>query len=273
MIDTILVATDGSLGASGAEAIGFSLASRLRAGISGCTVIEDRDTQVPDGANLGGARFPETELQTFFQARAEATVRRFVERGRASGVEATCEATRGVADERLIERAQAADLLLLGRTGKSSGQRSGLGGATLEAVLRKSSKSSLIVPEGAVVTGPVLAGFDGSPGSRLAVKQAAELAARLGETLYVFVDSKDKARAIARFEEVRPMVAGLGAPAQEVSSTLGRPDVKLVDTAQEIRAGLLVMGAYGRNRITDFFLGSNAAAVVRTSPVAVLLAR
>jgi nucleotide-binding universal stress UspA family protein len=33
------------------------------------------------------------------------------------------------------------------------------------------------------------------------------------------------------------------------------------------------MGAYGRNRITDFFLGSNAAAVARCSPIAVLLAR
>jgi nucleotide-binding universal stress UspA family protein len=36
---------------------------------------------------------------------------------------------------------------------------------------------------------------------------------------------------------------------------------------------MIVMGAYGRNRITDYFLGSNAAAVVRTSPVTVLLAR
>ena len=89
----------------------------------------------------------------------------------------------------------------------------------------------------------------------------------------MFVDSKDKTRAIARFEEARPLVAGLGVPVQEISSTLGRPDVKLVETAQEVRAGLIVMGAYGRNRITDFFLGSNAAAVIRTSPVAVLLAR
>ena len=40
-----------------------------------------------------------------------------------------------------------------------------------------------------------------------------------------------------------------------------------------VHAGLIVMGAFGRNRITDYFLGSNAAAVVRTSPVAVLLAR
>ena len=49
--------------------------------------------------------------------------------------------------------------------------------------------------------------------------------------------------------------------------------MKIVDTARSLRVGLIVMGAYGRNRITEFFLGSNAAAVVRTSPIAVLLAR
>jgi nucleotide-binding universal stress UspA family protein len=49
--------------------------------------------------------------------------------------------------------------------------------------------------------------------------------------------------------------------------------VKIVDSAREVRAALVVMGAYGRNRITEYFLGSNSAAVVRTSPIAVLVAR
>ena len=69
------------------------------------------------------------------------------------------------------------------------------------------------------------------------------------------------------------IVGTLPVPVREVSSTLGRPDVNIVDSAREAKAGLIVMGAYGRNRITDLFLGSNAAAVARTSPVAVLLAR
>jgi nucleotide-binding universal stress UspA family protein len=100
-----------------------------------------------------------------------------------------------------------------------------------------------------------------------------ELAGRTGQAIHVFVDSKDKGRAAARFEEVRRLLGSLTVPIRETSSTLGRPDVKLVDTARGSRAGLIVMGAFGRNRINEYFLGSNAAAVVRTSPVAVLLAR
>jgi len=115
--------------------------------------------------------------------------------------------------------------------------------------------------------------FDGSPGSRLAATLAVQLATRLGEPIHVFVDSKDKGRAIARFDEVRGLVGSLPVPVREISSTLGRPDVKIVDSAREVRAGLIVMGAFGRNRISEYFLGSNSAAVVRTSPIAVLVAR
>jgi nucleotide-binding universal stress UspA family protein len=126
---------------------------------------------------------------------------------------------------------------------------------------------------GAEFGGPVVVGFDGSPGSRIAAKVAVELAARSEQAIHVFVDSKDKGRAAARFEEVRRLLGSLAVPIRETSSTLGRPDVKLVDTARGSRAGLIVMGAFGRNRINEYFLGSNAAAVVRTSPIAVLLAR
>jgi nucleotide-binding universal stress UspA family protein len=123
------------------------------------------------------------------------------------------------------------------------------------------------------LSGPIVLAFVGSPGSRIGAKLAVQLATRMAEQIHVFVDSKDKGRAIARFDEVRGLVGSLPVPVREISSTLGRPDVKIVDSAREIHAGVVVMGAFGRNRITDYFLGSNSAAVVRTSPIAVLLAR
>ncbi len=116
-------------------------------------------------------------------------------------------------------------------------------------------------------------GFDGSPGSRIAAKMAIDFAKRMGQTLHVFVDSKDKGRAAARFDEVRRLLAGSEVTVREASSTLGRPDVKIVDTARSSGSGLIAIGAFGRNRINEYFIGSNAASIVRTSSVAVLLAR
>ncbi len=273
MIETILVATDGSEDSSAAEQMAMGLASRLGARLTGVSVIDDRLLQSPSGDGLALPSFPETELAGYYRARAEAVARRFSERARGEGLEAPCEVLQGSPDERIVEKVQGADLLIVGRTGTAVGERGPLIGATVDAILRKTTRPTILVPAGAPLTGPLVLGFDGSPGSRIAAKLAVALANGLNEAVHVFVDSKDKGRAVARFDEVRQLVGGLSVPVRETSSTLGRPDVKIVDTAKEVRASLIVMGAYGRNRITEYFLGSNASAVARTSPVAVLLAR
>ena len=273
MIETILVATDGSEDASAAEQTAMGLASRLGARLSAISVVDDRLLRAPAGDGLALPGFPEAEVTAYFRARADAVARRFSERARGEGLEASCEVLQGMPDDRIVEKVQGADLLLIGRSGTVSGTRGGLVGATVDSILRKTTKPTILVPSGAPLTGPLVLGFDGSPGSRIAARIAVELANGLNEAVHVFVDSKDKGRAVARFDEVRQLVGGLSVPVRETSSTLGRPDVKIVDTAKEVRASLIVMGAYGRNRITEYFLGSNASSVARTSPVSVLLAR
>lgn len=273
MIETILVATDGSQCAQAAEGCAIALASKLGASLTAMTVIEDRLVRAPASDGMSLPPFPEAELATFHRARADAVLRRFSERARGAGLDVSCDVVQGTADDRIVERSLASSLTVLGRDSRSEAVRGGLFGATAEAVTRKTTKPMLIVPSGATLAGPIVLGFDGSPGSKLAAKLTVFLANGLGEQVHVFVDSKDKGRAVTRFEEVRKLVSGLADPIRETSSTLGRPDVKLVDAARDAGAGLIIMGAFGRNRITDFFTGSNAAAVARTSPVAVLLAR
>ena len=88
MIETILVATDGSEAVASAERFGIALTARLRARLSGSTVVEDRDVRPPNDGGLGVPGFPEAEVVAYFRARAEATARRFSERARAEGIAA-----------------------------------------------------------------------------------------------------------------------------------------------------------------------------------------
>ena len=273
MISTILVATDGSEPASHAERFGIALAARMRARLLGLCVVEERLTRGFREDGLGVAPPSPEPVASYLKSRADAAMRRLAERARAEGVEQSCEAADGTADDRIVERGQQADLSVLGRDGMDAAYRTGLIGSTVDGVIRKTTRSALVVPSGAPQGGPIVLAFDGSPGSRIGASLAVQIATRSGEPIHVFVDSKDKGRAVARFEEVRGLVGSLPVPVREISSTLGRPDVKIVDSAREVRAGLIVMGAYGRNRITEYFLGSNSTAVVRTSPIAVLLAR
>ena len=273
MTSSILVATDGSEAAASAERFGAALAARLMARFVGVSVVEDRFARGMPEDGLGVTPPPAEPMAGYLKSRAEAACRRFAERASAAGAECTTEVLQGIADDRIVERGQKTDLIVVGRDGQHTAYRTGLIGSTASGVIRKTTKSALVVPNGAQLSGPVVLAFDGSAGSRLGANLAVQIATRLSEPLHVFVDSKDKGRAVARFREVRNLAGSLPVPVREISSTLGRPDVKIVESAREARAGLIVMGAYGRNRITDYFLGSNSAAVVRTSPVAVLLAR
>jgi len=273
MISTILVGTDGSEASGVAERFAVDLASRLNARITGVAVVEDRLTRGLRDDGLGLPPPPLDALAKYLHDRADAAARRLTESARASSVDAAVDTLEGIADDRLVERSQSADLVVVGRDGQDTEFRSGLIGSTVNGVIRKTAVPAVVVPRGAQLSGPILLAFDGSPGSRIGAKLAVQLATRLAEPIHVFVDSKDKGRAIARFDEVRGLVGTLPVPVREISSTLGRPDVKIIDSAREAHAGLIVMGAYGRNRITEYFLGSNSAAVVRTSSVAVLLAR
>jgi nucleotide-binding universal stress UspA family protein len=273
MIDTVLIATDGSEGAAVAERFALALAKALGARVRGITVVESARVQSLRAASLGVVPPALEAIEGYLKARADAVCQRLSERARAAGIEIEVESVAGAVDDRVVERAESADLLVLGRDGEGQAWRTGLIGPNADAILRKTTRPCLVVPSGAELAGPLLLAFDGSPGSAIAARLAVEIGTKLGSSVHVFVDSKDKGRAAARFEEVRKLLGNLAVPGRETSSTLGRPDVKIVDAARSVRAGLIVMGAFARNRIHEYFLGSNAAAVVRTSPVAVLLVR
>ena len=200
MISTILMATDGSEAAGFAERYAVELASRLGARLAGLSVVEDRFARGYADDGLGVTPPSPEPLATYLRQRAEAACRRLTRRAQERGVEASGDASAGIADDRIVERGQQVDLIALGRDGQALPHRNGaLVGSTATAVMRRTSQSSLVVPHGAEFGGPVVLAFDGSPGARTGAKLAVHVATRLGEAIHVFVDSKDKGRAAARF--------------------------------------------------------------------------
>ncbi len=273
MVETLLIATDGSDAAQVAERYGVALAQKLRAGVLGLSVVEEDRAQSLRAPALGIADGPVAAVEQFLHARAAAAVQRLAGLARRQQLECDAEVLRGAADERIVERLRRADLLVIGRDGEHAKRRNPLLGSTATGVLLKTRKSVVVTPATANFDGPLLLAFDGSPGARIAARMTLELARRLERPVFAFVDSKDRSRTQARFEQLHRLMANLPTKLHEIPATLGRPDVKILEAAQDARAGLIVMGAFGRNRISEYFLGSNATAVVRSSPVAVLLAR
>ena len=83
MIESILIATDGSDAAHVAERWGAALAGRLRARCYGLTVIEERVTLGLRADSLGIPPGPLDAVENFLKVRAEAACRRLAELARA----------------------------------------------------------------------------------------------------------------------------------------------------------------------------------------------
>src|SRR5262249_34282696 len=146
MIESILIATDGSDAAHVAERWGANLAARLRTRCYGLTVIEERATLGLRADSLGVPPGPLDAVENFLKVRADAACRRLAELCRGQSVECAPESVRGAADDRIVERSQGVDLVVLGRDGEHAAGRSVLIGSTVDGVLRKTAKASLVVP-------------------------------------------------------------------------------------------------------------------------------
>lgn len=141
----------------------------------------------------------------------------------------------------------------------------------------------------------ILVPVDGSPTSnrgvmeaiRLAKDQGAQLrflhvvdthlvtmdmtgAVNMGEVLDILREAGAKILAAAKAQAAKESVA---AETVIVDSMIGRIAEEAVRQAKAWPADLIVMGTHGRRGVSHLFMGSDAEAVIRTSPVPVLLLR
>jgi nucleotide-binding universal stress UspA family protein len=138
----------------------------------------------------------------------------------------------------------------------------------------------------------IVCAVDFSDASRLALQDAAELAARFeGDVTLVHVEepapftgvdllaassgaaelrAAELERSLARWRAEAARLSGRPAHSQLLS---GAPVAELVRFAETHGADLVVVGTHGRGGLERFVLGSVAEAVARRAPCPVLLAR
>ena len=134
----------------------------------------------------------------------------------------------------------------------------------------------------------ILLATDGSREAELAATTAADLAKSTGSELHVLhvgelwptflaqteVEPAQHQREAQELldEQVR-RVEGAGSPVKEAHLRMGRADEEIVDLAQSIGAGLIVMGSRGRGRIRRALMGSVSESVVRHAHCPVTIVR
>ena len=134
----------------------------------------------------------------------------------------------------------------------------------------------------------ILLATDGSAEARLAASTAADLASstdsglhvvHVGELTPTFLAQTEvepaelEREAQRRLDEQLRAIEEAGGTVEEAHLRLGRPDEEIVELAQSMGVGLIVMGSRGRGRIRRALMGSVSESVVRHAHCPVTIVR
>jgi nucleotide-binding universal stress UspA family protein len=283
MIKKILIPTDGSANSFTALEYGIYIARKLGASLIGLYVLDVNLIQGPMLTDISGSvGMPPYDgffdaIETSLNEKADCILRDFQERCKKSGIKAEVKKTIGKISPIIIEEAQGADLILMAKKGEHFHlKEGGLLGSVAEAVVRNSGKSVLVTPENFVEIESMGLAYDGSDSASKALKLSLELSDQAVWPLTAVIITSDEKKAAALSTQIEDMNQKESvAPTSdcEIIILSGKEQDEIIKFIREGAVELMVMGAYGHNRLRELLLGSTTSHVIRKSPIPVLLTR
>jgi nucleotide-binding universal stress UspA family protein len=151
----------------------------------------------------------------------------------------TFEVVRGGVSSKVLEEAEKADLLCLGRTGRPVMQRPGLG-STARAAATGAQRSVLLISHGRHIGPPVIVAYDGSASAEQALLLASQLVQELGGTLSILVPASTSGSSSETQAQIAHRLGGesLVIRYRELVGPGVRP---LISAVQTEKCGILVL--------------------------------
>jgi nucleotide-binding universal stress UspA family protein len=286
MIKRILIPTDGSANSLKALEYGIYIARKLEASLTSLYVMDVSLIQGPMLTDISGSvGMPPNEgffdaIEKSLDERADSILKDFQDSCRKAGIKADVKKATGRISAAIIEEAQSADMILMAKKGEHFHlKEGGLLGSVAEAVARHSGKPVLVTPENFIEIESMALAFDGSVSASKALELSLELSAQAVWPLTVVIissDAKKAAALIAQVEEANQKDPDEPPIADCETIILSGKEKEAEEIIKFIREGaveLMVMGAYGHNRLRELLLGSTTSHVISKSPIPVLLIR
>ena len=275
----MLIPTDGSDNGNIALRYGLYIAPKFDATITGLHVIDVYLIQGPITTDISGAvGMPPYDgffeaIETSLQEKAQFILKDFQERCQKSGFVAEVKTTTGKIDEIIAEEAQEADLVLMAKKGEHFHlKEGGLLGSVAESVIRHCGKPVMVTPEKFYEIESMGIAYDGSEPAKKALKLSLEISGHAAWPLTVVIITTDSKKADKLCTEAEEL-AGRSSADCEMVVLQGKESEAILKFIHEGSVELMVMGAYGHNRLRELFLGSTTSNVIRKSSIPVLLTR
>ena len=225
----------------------------------------------------GGLDVLIAKLEQDQAARAKVVERDFTEAARRAGARFDWAALSGYDAYLAVERARAADLVVVGQADPEDPETASAEGFP-ESIVMGTGKPTLLVPWGQRTASPferVIIGWNGGREAARAMGDALPLLARASAVFVLTVESAidDRAPGTLPGVDVAAFLSRHGIKAEVVPTS--KIDIAvgewLLSRAADLSADLLVTGAYGHSRMREFVLGGVTRTLLRSMTVPVLM--
>jgi nucleotide-binding universal stress UspA family protein len=274
MIRSLLIGLDGTDDSNAVVELGIGWARRFDALLVGLGIVDEPGILSAEAARFAGghhwhAGIP-TPLLSHARHKTEQMLQQLARRCEEVGVSCLTLQDVGAPFEQILLEAQCYDLILLGQQTHFCYGCEAAPDETLGKVLPKSPRPVVAVPKVLGSGESIIIAYDGSlPAARaLYAFEASGLgSSREVHVVSVGTDHKDAACCAERAVHFLRL-HGIGAAAHAVETCAPTSEV-ILRKISSLEAGLLVMGAYGRSALREFFLGSVSRTLLKESPIAV----
>ncbi len=283
MFDKILVPIDGSSDSWVAVDHAISLAREENAKILGLYIADERVIYAPcwSAAGLMDPLSPDCNpvlleqaevLERQIKEQGEKALKDLRQRSAVAGVEAETYFETGIVSQIILDYANQAHLIVMGRHGAGGKWSGPLLGSTFEAVARHAPAPVLATVSDPRPLNTLLVAYDGSDRAKQALEIALHLVKNRDRRLVLLtVDDGRNDRPAASYEAaVLAKEQGVDAKRLLVK---GHAAEMILKTAQEENADLILIGAYGRSRFLSALFGSTVDDVVHRSERPVMVCR
>jgi nucleotide-binding universal stress UspA family protein len=142
---------------------------------------------------------------------------------------------------------------------------------TLRRILRSTPRPVVAVPSEIPDGNAVVVAYDGSLQAARAVYAFVASGIAAKRPVHVISVNDDPVEAARRGNRAIEFLAAHNIRATLCPQSQGSPTDQILKLAREVDAGLIVLGAYGKPRIQDFFVGSVTSAILAKSPLPLFL--
>ncbi len=275
MLQSILIALDGSPFSDAATELGIRWAKRFDARLHALGIVDEPEIRGGEATGIGGSAYSK-QIDEAQMADAQAKVATFLDRFeakcRSASVRFARTAVVGAPRVEILAAAPRHDIVVLGRRTYFHFETQQKPDDTLEEILHRPPRPVVAAPNPVAKEGPVLVAYDGSPEAARALQTAQCLGLLAGQEVHVVSIRADRIRAR---EQADCAVAYLSA--HDVDATahaVGSGDAAgplLLEQAAGVGAGLIVMGAYGPRSLGERLFGSVTQSVLDDATIPLFL--